>query len=202
MASQRVVGRSLMVLGVAVILVGALGLAATGGSGTSATPVSTATAAEPTGSAGPANSVEPSLAPASAALIPPFLSPAPVLSSAAPSPTAAPETVAVFLDRWTTAWRTNDSAFLLARLNPIVTARYGVPACQAAIARQIDPKEVNALRSSSGPAPWTWVASGLSVPVSGVYTALIDRTYLGQTTTVTFHFAALGGVLTWFDACN
>jgi hypothetical protein len=175
-----------MVLGVAVILVGALGLAVTGGSGTSATPVSTATAAEPTGSAGPANSVEPSPAPA----------------SAAPSPTAAPETVAVFLDRWTTAWRTNDSAFLLARLNPMVTARYGVPACQAAIARQIDPKEVNALRSSSGPAPWTWVASGLSVPVSGVYTALIDRTYLGQTTTVTFHFAALGGVLTWFDACS
>lgn len=136
---------------------------------------------------------------------PTVLSPSPTSAPATstPGPTAQPgETVAAFLTRWTAAFQTDDTAFLLDRLNPIVIARYGVPACLQAIHRQLDPAEVNVLRSSSGPATWTWVASGRSVQVADVYTAQIDRTFKGETGPVTFHFALVSGTLTWFDACG
>ncbi len=183
-----------MALGAAAILVGGIGLITTGGNGsTTATAVATATATAA------------AVTPASSSFAPTASSPS---SSSAPltpvpAPTTTPgETVAAFLARWTAAFQTNDSAFLMDRLNPIVIARYGVPACLQAIHRQLDPAEVNVLRASSGPATWTWVASGRSVQVADVYTAHIDRTFKGETTPVTFHFAMVSGALTWFDACG
>jgi hypothetical protein len=183
-----------MAVGVAVILVGGIGLLATGGNGgptatVAVTPTATAAAVAPASS---------SFAPAT-----PSPSPNSTPSTSVPGPTTQPgETVASFLARWTAAFQTDDSAFLLSRLNPIVIARYGVPACLQAIHRQLDPAEVNVLQSSSGPATWTWVASGRSVQVADVYTAHIDRTFQGQTGPVTFHFALVSGTLTWFDACG
>jgi hypothetical protein len=186
-----------MAIGAVAILVGGFGLIATGtGNPTtgnlpaSATALAKATAA-----------VTPTSSPSGAPSPSPSPTAAPLAASPVPSaPTV--ETVAAFLARWTTAFQTGDSTFLLERLNPVVTTRYGVPACQAAINRQLDPKEVNVLLSSSGPGTWTWVASGQSVPVADVYTAEIERTFRGVTTRVTFHFALQGGTLTWFDACS
>ena len=188
---RRVAGRALIVVGAAAILVGGVGLLATGGKGSATANV----VATPTATAAAASS---SFAPTVPS---PSSSSAPATST--PGPTTQPgETVAAFLARWTAAFRTDDSAFLLQRLNPIVIARYGVPACLQAIHRQLDPAEVNVLRASSGPATWTWVASGRSVQVADVYTAQIDRTFQGKTTAVTFHFAMVGATLTWFDACG
>lgn len=186
-----------MAIGAAAILVGGLGLLATGGGSatTGIVPATPAAVAEPTAAVTPAGS---SLGPTTPG---PSISPAPLMPT--PGPTIQPtETVATFLARWTVAFQTGDATFLLDRLNPIVIARYGVPSCLQAINRQVDPAEVNVLHGTSGPATWTWVASGLSVQVSDVYTAMIDRTYRGKTTPVTFHFALVRGTLTWFDACG
>lgn len=180
MINRRSVGRVLMAAGAAAIVVGGFGLLATDGNGSAtanavATPTATAT------------SPSPAMAP----------------TAAVPGPTTpTAETVAAFLTRWTAAFQTGDTAFLLERLNPIVIARYGVATCQQAINRLLDPAEVNTLRGSSGPATWTWVASDRSVQVADVYTAQIDRTFKGETTPVTFHFAMVSGTLTWFDTCG
>jgi hypothetical protein len=188
---RRVAGRALIAVGAAAILVGGIGLLTTGGNGSpTANAVATPTAT--------AASASRSFAPTAPS---PSLASAPATST--PGPTTQPdETVAAFLARWTAAFQTDDSAFLIDRLNPIVIARYGVPACLQAIHRQLDPAEVSVLRASSGPATWTWVASGLSVQVADVYTAHIDRTFKGGTGPVTFHFALVSGILTWFDTCG
>jgi hypothetical protein len=187
-----------MAAGAAAILVGGIGLLATGGATGSSTANVVAT---PTATVAAAVAVTPTSS--SFAPTGPSPSSSSGLATSTPEPTTQTgETVAAFLARWTAAFRADDSAFLVDRLNPIVIARYGVPACLQAIHRQLDPAEVNVLRSSSGPATWIWVASGLSAQVPDVYTANIDRTFKGETTPVTFHFALVSGTLTWFDACG
>jgi len=204
---RRSAGRALVAVGVAAILIGGLGLLATGGGGATGgvAPTAGASTATPNGAASAGAEPNSSIAPAegSHAQTGPAPSSSTPGATAASGPTTRPaETVASFLARWTAAFRAGDTAFLLARLNPIVIARYGEPACLQAINRQVDPAEVNVLRGTSGPAPWTWVASDLTARVADVYAATIDRTYRGETTLVTFHFALVNGTLTWFDACG
>ena len=172
-----------MVVGAAMAIVGALGLAFGWGSkaavasrGASAVSPSS-TAARPGTSAAPP-------------------------SSALTTTTVAVENPASFLAAYVAALRGGDRTFLFDRMHPVVIARYGATQCQAVTSLLVDPNASLALVSVSGPATFDYASDGRSTPVRDTYTFAVSGTVGGKAGPRQYHFAVVDGRYRTFVDCG
>lgn len=123
-------------------------------------------------------------------------------SGSTTSTTTRLEQPAAFLALFVQALRSGDATFLFDRLDPAVIARYGAPACRASIPTLFDATIALTLRSTTGPATFTYAGDGKSVAVPDVYTFTVDGTVGGQAVTREYHLALVGGRFHIFLDCG
>ena len=180
-------GPALMIVGAALLLVGLVGRFALGGDDGEA-----AVTSPP-----PASPVEPSAGPTDS----PVPSPSETPSA---EPTAVPtETPEEFIDLFAEAIRTDDDAFLLARLHPVVLAMYGRSPCRKAVASLAGDPEFDALvRNVEGPEPYDYAPDGQSVTVEDAFTLALTFTSADGTSRQEGHLALVRTEMRWFTDCG
>jgi len=124
---------------------------------------------------------------------------APSGSTAARSGSEKP---AAFLASFVRALRSKDAAFLYDRLDPVVIARYGAPACRSAVPGLFDSTVALKLTSVNGPSTFTYASDGKSVRVPDVYTFDVTGVVFGQAATRHYHLALLDGRFHTFLDCG
>jgi hypothetical protein len=122
-------------------------------------------------------------------------------------PPAAPSGIdprlQAFMDSFVPALRTNDTTFLFQHLHPAVQSLYGAAQCQDYMnKRGVDPTYNIVVLGVQGPAPWDWVASGISTTVQDVYTLDANVTVQGKTDRRLIHLALVNNTFTWFTVCG
>jgi hypothetical protein len=122
--------------------------------------------------------------------------------SSAASTTVAGEDASTFLAAFAAALRTGNTGFLVARLDPVVTDRYGTAQCESAVAALADPSAQLTLVGVSGPASFDYASDGLSTSVPNVYTFHVTGTLNGSSTTRDYHFARVNGSYRIFLDCG
>jgi hypothetical protein len=115
----------------------------------------------------------------------------------------AVETPTAFLNQLASAMRQGDVNFMLSRLNSAVIARYGSPACRAAVATYTDPTAAFAIQSTSSPSDYTYTAAGVTTVIPDTIALQAIFTHQGQPNPVTVHITRIrSGVLTWYTDCS
>jgi hypothetical protein len=133
------------------------------------------------------------------------VSPAPVPSaslSPTPSPSAAAETVQAFLPLFAAAFRSGDSAFLLAHLHPAVITLYGQQQCETYTGTLTDPTRAYRITSVSAPGTYAYSPDGRSIQVPDVLTVRVRQTAYGQKVSGPIHLAVVDGTVRWFTDCG
>ena len=130
-----------------------------------------------------------------------------VTSGVANPPSAVPSGIdprlQTFIEQFVPALRNNDTAFLFQHLHPAVLNLYGAAQCQSYVnQRSMDPTYNIVVLDAQGPAPWTWVASGITTQVQDVYTLDANVTVQGQTAKRQVHFGLVGDTIYWFAECG
>jgi len=78
-----------------------------------------------------------------------------------------------------------DTKFLVTRLHPQVTVRYGAEQCTAMVATYLDPTYEIGVENLSRPADYQWVTDGLNTVIPA-----------------TVHLTEIDGAFTWFTDCG
>jgi hypothetical protein len=129
-------------------------------------------------------------------------------TSAAPSSRAVTTTTLTaenpssFLAAYVAALRGGDRTFLFDRMHPVVIARYGATQCQAVTSLLVDPNASLALVSVSGPASFDYASDGRSTPVPDTYTFAVNGTVGGKAGPRQYHFALVEGRYRTFVDCG
>lgn len=123
-------------------------------------------------------------------------------TSRSTSSSAKDETPEVFFALFTTAVKSDDAAFLLARAHPVVIARYGQAQCAAFVPQLADPTIDLRIVSVSGPDDFDYASDDLSVIVPDTYTFQLDGTAAGSTGPRDRHFALVDGKFRLFVDCG
>lgn len=123
------------------------------------------------------------------------------------APSAAPSAIdprlQSFADSFVPALRTNDTTFLFQHLHPAVLNLYGAAQCRDYMnKRGVDQTYNIVIMGVQGPAPWDWVASGISTPVQDVYTLDANVTTQGKTDRRPIHLALVSNTFAWFTVCG
>ncbi len=119
------------------------------------------------------------------------------------TPIVIAQPLKTFLSSFIAAIRTNDTAFLYDHLHPAVVNLYGSDQCQSFVKqRRADPTYNIETLGAQGPAPWQWVADGVSTLIQNVYTVDANVTGQGQKERAQVHFAQFGNTLYWFTDCG
>lgn len=177
--SKRPVGTMLAILGVVLVAVGAIRLAAGSGDQT-----------EPQGGA------------TSGTIRPPSQSPSAEPSSTS-SPSASFETPEAFLAAFAEASRTADADFFFSRLHPVVLDRYGAAECRDFFAAWQPDKIAITVRSVAGPETFTWKVEDAEITVDDVLTASVTIELAnGKKVRQDIHLGIVGDELRWFTDCG
>lgn len=188
---MRRLARILMLVGAALVSLGLVGRFALGDDGGEAGVGSPPPAVEPGEGTGVTD-------PAVSAPIP----------SEEPSPTPEPvpelaETPEEFFALWTEAVRSEDDAFLLARLHPSVLEIYGRPQCRAQIATlEAAPGFDVTVRRVRGPEPYEYAPDDQSVTVQDAFTLALTFSSSTGTDRQQGHLALVGDEMRWFTDCG
>lgn len=128
---------------------------------------------------------------------------APLVTDPAHVPLPLSEDPRDFLAGFTTAVQNGDVDWLLGRLNPAVTQRYGAEQCRAYLRSSvIDPTMRLQLSTVTGPGSWEWSTDERSTVVDEVYRVGAHRFLRGSETTGNLWLANVDGRLTWFADCG
>jgi hypothetical protein len=150
---------------------------------------------EPSASAaGTSTSAVPSPSVASATV-----APAPLSTTSTLAPVESP---AEFLGLLAAAYRTDDIDFLVSRLNPAVTERFGEEACRASLTFTPDPTAAFTVKSVSAPQPYDYKTDTRTTTVPNTLFVDVDQVGGGSTQAVTVHLTPVDGRLTWFRNCT
>ena len=181
--------RVVLIAGASLLLVGLVGRFGFGGGGETAAPSpSPSPTTSPSPSPEPTESAEPSVSE----------SPSPE-----PTETIAAETPEEFFALFADAIRTDDDAFLLARLHPAVLEMYGQTQCRAAVVSlAADPSFEVRVRSVEGPESYDYAPDGQSVTVEDAFTLALTFTTTDGTSRQEGHLALVDGQMRWFTDCG
>jgi hypothetical protein len=200
MDARRQIGAGLLVVGLGLVAVGAVGLVT--GAGAAASPTTadagpTATPADSAATATPTMSLPPTVAPTPTTTV--TATPAPT-----PSPTTDPEAaVRAFFNDLVTAVRAGNEESMGPRLNGAVIDRYGAAACEAKLASDVaDPTFAVDIIAVHPLAPWDYVMDGRTTPIGQAWTVDANVTTLGATASREIHVAPMDGAVSWFTDCG
>jgi len=193
--SRRVVGVAVMALGV-VLLAAAVAIAMSRASDSE--PVAAAT----TSSSGTGSTLGPSSTTTSVPVT--TTAPAATTSSSLPTTTTLqPETVAEFVDAFAAALVNRDGDFVMSRLHPDVVGAYPEGTCQAWVADQIMAlSDYRMTGGVTGPADKTVTIAGRQVTFTDVYSAPVSFTFGGQDFQSSADFILLEGLVYWLGVCE
>ena len=107
-----------------------------------------------------------------------------------------------FFDTFVNALRNGDRAFLLERMHPAVIARYGSTQCEAFTAKLLDPAASLRLAQVGAPAAYDYASDGRSISIANTYTFTVDGTVGGNTGSREYHFALVDGRFRIFADCG
>jgi hypothetical protein len=116
--------------------------------------------------------------------------------------TAPPESPADFAVRLGEAIKTSDVEFLLTHLHDAVIRRYGADQCRAYLPTIGDPTAEFRVKSVSEPGPYDYAVDGRSEIVPDTYTLAVDRVIDGQPVALDIHLARVGKEIRWFTDCG
>ncbi len=187
MADRRQAGAVILAAGLALVGVGTLGVALTGGdAGT--------TANRSTSSASPAEPAEPT-----PSLAPPTAPPTPVPS---PSPDGEALVAAFFADL-VEAIRAGSVGSMGDRLHPAVIDRYGEAACDQELASRVAAPGFDvAIVAVRAPAPWDYVTDERATTIEETLTIDARVTSGGSTAPRELHVTIVAGEVRWFTDCG
>lgn len=181
-------GPALMIAGAALLVVGLVGRFALDSDDGGAAAPSPSPSASVTPISEPTESPEPSASE----------SPSPE-----PPPTVVAETPEAFIALFAEAIRTDDDAFLLARLHPVVLELYGKAQCRRQVASLAgDPSFEARVRGVEGPAPYDYAPDGQSITIEDALTVAVTFTSDAGTSRQDAHVAPVGSELRWFTDCG
>lgn len=193
MADQRRTGAVILAVGLALVVIGAVGLATGGDAGTTASRPSSV--ASPAGPAAPTPPLVPTVPPSAAPTDPP-----------APVPSPSPDTealVAAFFADLVEAIRAGSVGSMGDRLHPAVIGRYGEVACAQELAsRAADPGFDVAVVAISASAPWDYVTDERTTTIEETLTVDARVTSGGTSGAREFHVTIIDGEIRWFTDCG
>ncbi len=201
MDTRRRSGVALLVVGIALIAIGAIGMLGAGSTGSA--PSGAAASARPSaaiaGSLAPTATVgaTPSPAPTATPTAVATASPAP------PSPTPdATALIVAFYEGLDPAIRAADADILVPLLHPATIERYGEPACRTYLGGLADPTLDIEVASVVGPEPWDYVTDDLTTTIPDTWTVQAAFTSQGATSDRELHVALVNGEVRWFTDCG
>ena len=113
------------------------------------------------------------------------------------------ETPVRFFAELTTAMRTGNTAFLLARLNPAVVMHFGERLCLTYLPKLTDPTASFTVVSVGTPETFTYKTGTFSTTVADAIPVVLDVTNRGTVSQETGHVVPnASGKLTWFTDCS
>lgn len=199
MDTRRRSGVALLVAGIALIAIGAIGMLGAGA--TNGGPSEAAVSAAP--SAAASNSVAPTALASATSSPAPTATPVPTASPAPPSPTPDAETLIVaFYEGLDPAIRAADADTLVPLLHPATIERYGEPACRTYLGGLADPTLDIEVESVAGPAPWGYITDDLTTTIPDTWTVEAVFTSQGATSDRELHVALVDGEVRWFTDCG
>lgn len=198
--NRRRSGVALLVAGIALIAVGAIGMLGAGSTSTDGAP------SEAAASAAPSVAASASVAPTAPIATPssaPTAPPVPTATPAPPSPTPDPRTlIAAFYEGLDPAIRAADADTLVPLLHPATIERYGEPACRTYLGGLADPTLDIEVASVTGPDPWDYVTDDLTTTIPDTWTVQAAFTSQGTTSDRELHVALVNGEVRWFTDCG
>lgn len=118
-------------------------------------------------------------------------------------PPTLPPFLRTFLDEFMQARRTDDYAYLMARLHPAALGLYGAEQCRALIEQpNADPSYNIAVIGATGPAVWDYNPDERVIPVQNVFTINANVTEENQVLVRALHFGWINSSLYWFTDCG
>lgn len=208
--TRRVAGIGLVVLGLAMVVISAIGLLTSGDDETdTATPEPTVTP-EPT--AEPAEATATPVPEPSATTPPePTESPEPTATpEPEPTPTEeptatpeAPETLDEFVAAFNDANSVGDTTFASERLHPVVIEIFGAELCQTWLDNRFAGTTIQ-VTGEPGPLGSTsfGLPDGSTSEVTDYFTVAVDLTFQGSVTSAEASFAYIGPDIYWFTNCE
>jgi hypothetical protein len=186
--SRRVVGVAVMTLGV-VLVAAAVAIAMSRVSDSEPVAASTTSSAGTGSTSGPSSTTT---------------APAATTSSSLPTTTTLQsETVAEFVDAFAAALVNRDADFVMSRLHPDVVEAYPEGTCQAWVADQIMAlSDYRMTGGVTGPTDKTVTIAGRQVTFTDVYSAPVSFTFGGQDFQSSADFILLEGLVYWLGVCE
>ena len=191
MRARRIAGLALVALGGCATVAGIVGLAV---ARTPNTAVSTA--ARGAGTRAPSGHTRTTTGTPTTAV------PSPTAGANRPATTVASESPEAFLNELAAAIRGGDSAFLLARLHPVVIQHFGLAACQSALRAYRDTSAKLTVISVGAPTTYAWTAGSQTIPVEGTIPVTVTSVFNGQESQAVVHIALVDGTMRWFTTCG
>lgn len=201
MDGRRRLGAVLLVAGLALIGVGAYGLATADSPSTSAA-TATPSLPPPTQVTEPSDTPTP-FVPTSGpkSLPPPTPTPTPVPETPVPAPDRA-KTAAEFYAKLVAAIRAADADTLVAMLHPTTLDRYGLAACRATLGALEDPTFDIVVGNVDPFMEWDYVTDERTTTIPSAWTVHATFTSQGETSERELHVAMVGNELRWFTDCG
>jgi hypothetical protein len=197
--TRRRSGVALLVAGIVLIAIGAIGMLGAGS--TEGGPPEADVSAPP--SAAVSSSVAPTAPVDATPSPPPTATPVPTASPALPSPTPDAEALIVaFYEGLDPAIRAADADILVPLLHPATIERYGEPACRTYLGGLADPTLDIEVASVAGPAPWDYITDDLTTTIPDAWTVQAAFTSQGATSDRELHVALVDGEVRWFTDCG
>jgi len=123
------------------------------------------------------------------------------ISTQGPS-NASIETPQGFLKKLASALRSNNVAFLVARLNPAVIHRYGERQCRSYLPSIADPTVQLTVQQLGRPTNFEWTTDGESSTIARTQSVIVTFVAHGSATTQTVHITLVDRHYTWFTDCG
>lgn len=140
-----------------------------------------------------------------ATVSPPITPTASTEPTPSPEPTATldPPTVEEFTADLAAALRDGDTAYLIARLHPATTDRYGEQRCTSYVQGLPKAAPKWEVLSSTGPAPWSYVTEtpGIETVIPDAWTVSVRQPGANPELR-DLHFAPSDGTWRWFTDCG
>jgi hypothetical protein len=130
----------------------------------------------------------------------------PVTTTAAPTTTTTTIPIAPAVDRFyesfENAIRRGEIEYLLAHLHSAVRTRYGDAQCGDFLSGLAIPTYVVQVVAVEPPAPWQWIADGITIDVPNAFVVHLRRTAGADLVAEDEHLALEGDQIMWFADCG
>lgn len=209
--TRSTAGVGLVILGLAMVVISAVGLVTSGGDDTD-TDAPEAADATPEPSAEPSpEGAEPPPEPTATTAPAPTTTPEPAVEptpepTPAEEPTATPvpaETLAEFVAAFNSSNSAGDTTFAFERLHPVVLEIFGAEPCQTWLDNRFAGTTIEVTGEPSALSTTSFgLPDGSTTEVNDYFTVAVDLTFQGSVTSAEASFAFIGPDIHWFTNCE